>query len=285
MITLQKPIPTVPQPMAKPRRQAGEIGIVGAILIAISVVFLALFIVVPVISVFYFAFQDGMRGYIAALQDSDAVAAIRLTLLVAAIAVPLNVFFGLVGAWAIGKFRFPGRGLLLSLIELPIAVSPVVAGLIYVMLLGIHGVFGSFIDRHNIQIIFATPGIVLATIFVTFPFALRVMVPLMEAMGDNEEQAAIVLGASGLKTFFRVTAPNIKWGILYGVVLTNARAMGEFGAVSVVSGHIAGVTNTIPLQVETYYQNYNDVGAFALSSLLTLLAIVTLVAKNIMEAG
>lgn len=272
-------------PRQKRRRKAGEIGFVGAILIFVSVLFIVSMIVVPLASVFVYAFQDGIKGYISALEDSDAISAIKLTLLVAAIAVPANLFFGLVGAWAIGKFRFPGRALLLSLIELPIAVSPVVAGLIYVMLLGIHGVCGPFIDKHHLQIIFATPGIVVATMFVTFPYALRVIVPLMQATGDSEEQAAIVLGATGLKTFLRVTVPNIKWGILYGIVLTNARAMGEFGAVSVVSGHIAGLTNTIPLQVETYYQDYNNVGAFALASLLTLLAIITLVAKDIMESA
>jgi sulfate/thiosulfate transport system permease protein len=256
---------------------------IRVLLIAGAVVFLALFLLVPLCAVFYEAFQKGLGAYLAAFHEPAAQAAIQLTLLVAAIAVPANLIFGITAAWAIAKFRFPAKSLLLTLIDLPFAVSPVVSGLIYVLLFGSQGWFGPFLQAHGIKIIFAVPGIVLATIFVTFPFIARELIPLMQAQGNDEEQAALSLGASGWQTFWRVTLPNIRWGLLYGVILCNARAMGEFGAVSVVSGHIRGLTNTIPLQVEILYNEYNYVAAFAMASLLASLALVTLLIKSIAE--
>jgi sulfate transport system permease protein len=256
---------------------------IRVLLIAGAVVFLALFLLVPLCAVFYEAFQKGLGAYLEAFHEPAAQAAIQLTLLVAAIAVPANLIFGVTAAWAIAKFRFPAKSLLLTLIDLPFAVSPVVSGLIYVLLFGSQGWFGPFLQAHGIKIIFAVPGIVLATIFVTFPFIARELIPLMQAQGNDEEQAALSLGANGWQTFWRVTLPNIRWGLLYGVILCNARAMGEFGAVSVVSGHIRGLTNTIPLQVEILYNEYNYVAAFAMASLLASLALVTLLIKSIAE--
>ncbi|MGO8670373.1 MAG: sulfate ABC transporter permease subunit CysW [Capsulimonadaceae bacterium] len=243
----------------------------------------AVFLVMPLALVFSQAFQGGWRAYVDALKDPDAVASIKLTLLTASICVPLNVLFGLCAAWAISKFDFPLKNVLVTLIDLPIAVSPVIAGLIFVLTVGEHGVFGPWLDAHNIKIIFAVPGIILATTFVTFPYVARELVPVMQAQGTEEEQAAMVLGAGGWQIFRRVTLPNIKWALVYGVVLCNARAMGEYGAVSVVSGSIAGVTNTIPLQVAQCYDDFNTVGSFTLASLLAMLALVTLLIKNVVE--
>jgi sulfate transport system permease protein len=253
------------------------------LLIGTALTFIGLFLLVPLISVFAEALNKGWELYLAALVDEDARAAIKLTLITAAIAIPLNLTFGVAAAWAIAKFEFKGRSLLITLIDLPFSVSPVVAGLVYVLLFGSHGWFGPWLEEHDIKIIFAVPGIVLATVFVTFPFVARELIPLMEAQGSDEEQAAMVLGASGWQMFWHVTLPNIKWGLLYGVILANARAMGEFGAVSVVSGHIRGMTNTIPLHVEILYNEYNFVGAFACASILALLALVTLVLKSWVE--
>jgi sulfate/thiosulfate transport system permease protein len=253
------------------------------ILIGLAVGFLALFIFLPLAIVFSQAFAKGISVYWASLRTPDALAAIRLTLLAAGIAVPLNVVFGVAAAWAIGKFDFVGKSVLITLIDLPFSVSPVVSGLIYVLLFGLQGVLGPWLARHDLQIIFAVPGIVLATIFVTFPFVARELIPLVQAQGQEEEEAALALGASGWQTFFRVSLPNIKWGLLYGVILCNARAMGEFGAVSVVSGHIRGRTNTMPLHVEILYNEYQFSAAFAVASLLALLALATLVVKTIVE--
>ncbi|HET9377263.1 MAG TPA: sulfate ABC transporter permease subunit CysW [Chthoniobacterales bacterium] len=252
-------------------------------LITAASVFLVLFVVIPVCTVFHEALSKGVGAYFAAFQDSAGRSAIGLTLLVAAIAVPCNLVFGLCASWAIAKFQFPGKSLLVTFIDLPFAVSPVVSGLIYVLLFGTRGWFGPLLNSWNIQIIFAVPGIVLATIFVTFPFVARELIPLMQAQGSEEEQVALSLGASGWQTFWRITLPKAKWGLLYGVILCNARAMGEFGAVSVVSGHIRGLTNTIPLHVEILYNEYNFVAAFAMASLLTLLALFTLVIKSLLE--
>ncbi|HEX4869978.1 MAG TPA: sulfate ABC transporter permease subunit CysW [Moraxellaceae bacterium] len=256
---------------------------VRALLIGTALLFLAIFLFAPLAAVFVEAFRKGVALYLEALKDPDALAAIRLTLTAAAIAVPLNLVFGVAAAWAIAKFDFRGKQVLITLIDLPFAVSPVIAGLVYVLLFGAQGVFGDWLYEHDIQILFAVPGIVLATVFVTFPFVARELIPLMQAQGTEEEEAAITLGASGFTTFWRVTLPNIKWGILYGVILCNARAMGEFGAVSVVSGHIRGLTNTMPLQVEILYNEYNFVAAFAVASLLAFLALVTLVVKSFIE--
>ena len=256
---------------------------VRVILITVAVIFLVLFLLLPLAAVFFEAFRAGMTAYFAAITEPDAVAAIKLTLLVAAIAVPANLIFGLAASWAIAKFEFTGKSLLNSLIDLPFSVSPVISGLIYVLLFGLQGFLGPWLQSHNIQIIFALPGIVLATIFVTFPFVARELVPLMQEQGTQDEEAALSLGASGWQTFFRVTLPNIRWALLYGVVLCNARAMGEFGAVSVVSGHIRGKTNTMPLHVEILYNEYNFAAAFAVASLLALLALVTLVIKITLE--
>jgi sulfate transport system permease protein len=252
-------------------------------LLALTALFLGLFLLLPLIAVFQEAFSQGVGAYLAALADPDALAAIRLTLLVAAIAVPLNLIFGLAASWAIAKFTFPGRSLLVTLIDLPFSVSPVIAGLIYILLFGSRGWFGPWLADNDIQIIFAVPGIVLATIFVTFPFVARELIPLMEQQGTGDEEAARTLGASGWQIFRRVTLPNVKWGLLYGVLLCNARAMGEFGAVSVVSGHIRGYTNTMPLHVEILYNEYNFAAAFAVASVLALLALVTLIVKTWLE--
>ncbi|SFZ74542.1 sulfate transport system permease protein [Chitinimonas taiwanensis DSM 18899] len=252
-------------------------------LIALALAFLGFFLVLPLFSVFAEALRKGWALYVEALIEPDAIAAIQLTLIVTAIALPLNLVFGVAAAWAIAKFDFKGKSLLITLIDLPFSVSPVVAGLIYVLLFGAQGWWGAWLMEHDIKIIFAVPGIVLATVFVTFPFVARELIPLMEAQGTEEEQAAMVLGASGWQLFWKVTLPNIKWGLLYGVILCNARAMGEFGAVSVVSGHIRGMTNTIPLHVEILYNEYNFVAAFAVASILALLALVTLAAKSWVE--
>lgn len=251
------------------------------LLIAIALAFVGLFLVLPLAAVFAQAFERGFRAYLTALQEPDALAAIRLTLLTAGLVVPLNLIFGIAASWAIAKFEFRGKSLLITLIDLPFAVSPVVAGLIYVILFGLRGWMGPWLDAHGLKIIFAVPGIVLATLFVTFPLVARELIPLMQAQGSEEEEAALVLGAGGWQTFFRVTLPNIKWGLLYGIILCNARAMGEFGAVSVVSGHVRGLTNTMTLHVEILYNEYNFVGAFAVASLLALLALVTLIAKSL----
>jgi sulfate transport system permease protein len=248
-----------------------------------ALAFLGVFLLVPLAAVFAQALEKGAGAYFAALREPDALSAIKLTLLTAAISVPLNLVFGVAASWAIAKFDFPGKSFLITLIDLPFSVSPVISGLIYVLLFGLQGWAGPWLDAHNYKIIFAVPGIVLATIFVTFPFVARELIPLMQSQGKEEEEAALVLGAGGFTTFFRVTLPNIKWGVLYGVILCNARAMGEFGAVSVVSGHIRGSTNTIPLHVEILYNEYNYVAAFAVASLLALLALVTLAAKSVVE--
>ena len=250
---------------------------------AVSLGFLGLFLVLPLAAVFTEALRKGLHAYLAAMGDATALAAIQLTLLTAAIAVPANLIFGVVAAWAIAKFSFPGRSVLITLIDLPFAVSPVISGLIFVLLFGLQGWMGPWLAAHDIKIIFAVPGLVLATMFVTFPFVARELIPLMEAQGSEEEQAALSLGAGGWPTFWRVTLPNVKWALLYGVILCNARAMGEFGAVSVVSGHIRGQTNTMPLHVEILYNEYNFVGAFAVASLLAILALVTLILKTLVE--
>lgn len=256
---------------------------VRRLLISVALVFLSVFLILPLLVVFAGAFNKGIATYLAALSDPDARAAIRLTLLAAAIAVPLNVVFGIAASWAIAKFEFRGKNVLITLIDLPFSVSPVIAGLVYVLLFGLQGWLGPWLAAHDIQLIFAVPGIVLATIFVTFPFVARELIPLMQEQGTEEEEAALVLGASGFQIFWRVTLPNIRWGLLYGVILCNARAMGEFGAVSVVSGHISGLTNTIPLHVEILYNEYNFAAAFAVASLLTFLALITLAAKSLLE--
>ena len=253
------------------------------VLISIAVSFLGLFLFAPLAVVFVEASGKGFYAFLDAFRDPDAQSAIRLTLLIAAISVPANLMFGLCAAWSIAKFSFPGKSLLITLIDLPFSVSPVVSGLVYVLVFGAQGVFGKFFSAHSIQIIFAVPGIVLATIFVTFPFVARELIPLMQEQGTVEEEAALTLGASGLTTFWTVTIPNIKWGLLYGVLLCNARAMGEFGAVSVVSGHVRGLTNTIPLQVEILYNEYNSVAAFAMAVLLASLALITLGLKTLLE--
>src|ERR1051326_624340 len=254
-----------------------------ALLIGLTLGFVGLFLLLPLVMVFSAALQEGLAGAWSALSEPDAVSAIELTLLVAAIAVPLNVVFGGFAAWAVAKFDFRGKNVLFLLIDLPFSVSPVVAGLIYVLVFGMQGWLGPTLRDHDIKIIFALPGLVLATLFVTFPFVARELIPLMVDQGRGEEEAAVSLGASGLKTFLRVTLPNIKWGLLYGVLLCNARAMGEFGAVSVVSGHIRGLTNTMPLHVQVLYNDYQYVGAFAVASLLALLALVTLTLKTFLE--
>ncbi|HEY4744184.1 MAG TPA: sulfate ABC transporter permease subunit CysW [Desulfuromonadaceae bacterium] len=253
------------------------------LLTAVAVAFLALFLVLPLAAVFGQAFEKGVAVYLEALREPDALAAVKLTLITAAVAVPFNLVFGVLAAWAIAKFTFPGKNLLITLIDLPFSVSPVISGLIYVLIFGRQGWLGPFLEAHDIHIVFAVPGIILATVFVTFPFIARELIPLMEAQGRDEEEAALVLGATGLQTFFRVTLPSIRWGIIYGVILCNARAMGEFGAVSVVSGHIRGSTNTIPLHVEILYNEYNYTAAFAVASLLAFLALITLVVKTVAE--
>ncbi|MDD2852144.1 MAG: sulfate ABC transporter permease subunit CysW [Desulfuromonadaceae bacterium] len=252
-------------------------------LITTSLVFLALFLALPLAAVFSQAFEKGLSVYLEALKEPDTLSSIKLTLITAAVTVPLNLFFGVTAAWAIAKFSFPAKNLLITMIDLPFSVSPVISGLIYVLIFGLQGWIGPWLQDHDIKVVFAVPGIILATIFVTFPFVARELIPLMEAQGKEEEEAALVLGASGLQTFFLVTLPKIKWGIIYGVILCNARAMGEFGAVSVVSGHIRGMTNTVPLHVEILYNEYNYTAAFAVASLLAFLALVTLVVKTIAE--
>ncbi|TFW13220.1 sulfate ABC transporter permease subunit CysW [Massilia arenosa] len=249
----------------------------------VALLFLTVFLFVPLAAVFAEALRKGWDTYAEAVREDDAIAAIKLTLITAGIAVPLNLLFGVAASWCIAKFDFRGKSILLTLIDLPFSVSPVISGLIYVLLFGAQGWLGPWLQEHDIKILFAVPGMVLATIFVTFPFVARELIPLMQAQGTEEEQAALVLGASGWQTFRRVTLPNIKWGLLYGVILCNARAMGEFGAVSVVSGHIRGETNTIPLQVEILYNEYNFAAAFAVASLLALLALVTLAVKSLVE--
>ncbi|HLM47001.1 MAG TPA: sulfate ABC transporter permease subunit CysW [Myxococcaceae bacterium] len=253
------------------------------LLIGVALAFLGFFLVVPLVAVFSYALQKGVGAYLAAIQEPESLAAIRLTLLAAGIAVPLNLAFGLAAAWLIARFRFRGRELLLTLIDLPFSVSPVIAGLIFVLLFGRQGWLGPWLIEHDIHIIFAVPGIVLATLFITFPFVLREVLPIMQAQGSDEEEAALSLGASGWRTFVHVTLPKVKWGVLYGVLLCNARAMGEFGAVSVVSGHVRGSTNTLPLHAEILYNEYNLAGAFAVASLLTVLALVTLAIKKSIE--
>jgi sulfate transport system permease protein len=253
------------------------------LLTALALGFMGLFLVLPLAAVFVEALKGGWAAYWAALKEPDALSAIRLTLLTAAIAVPLNLVFGVAAAWCIAKFEFRGKAFLTTLIDLPFSVSPVVAGLVYVLVFGAQGWLGPWLAEHDIKIIFAVPGIVLATVFVTFPFIARELIPLMQAQGSDEEQAAQVLGAGGWQTFWHVTLPNIKWGLIYGVILCNARAMGEFGAVSVVSGHIRGQTNTMPLHVEVLYNEYQGQAAFAVASLLALLAIVTLIVKTVVE--
>ncbi len=252
-------------------------------LIGVALVFMLLFLVLPLAAVFAEALRKGTGAYLEALREPDAWSAIRLTLITAAVAVPLNLVFGIAAAWAIAKYEFRGKAFLTTLVDLPFSVSPVVAGLIYVLVFGAQGWFGPWLAAHDIKIVFAVPGIILATIFVTFPFIARELIPLMQAQGSDEEQAAIVLGATGWQTFWRVTLPNIKWGLVYGVILCNARAMGEFGAVSVVSGHIRGQTNTMPLHVEVLYNEYQSVAAFAVASLLALLALVTLAIKSFVQ--
>jgi len=268
---------------AVPRRVTAEPPFVRWLLIGVALLFLGLFLFVPLAAVFAEAFAKGFGFYFHSFDDANTLAAIKLTFIAAGIAVPLNCIFGVAAAWAIAKFDFRGKTVLITLIDLPFSVSPVVSGMIYVLLFGAQGLVGPWFIAHNIQIIFAVPGIVLATIFVTFPFVARELIPLMQAQGRTEEEAAHVLGASGWQTFWRVTLPNIKWGLIYGVILCNARAMGEFGAVSVVSGHIRGQTNTIPLHVEILYNEYNFVGAFAVASLLTFLALITLGLKTWVE--
>jgi sulfate transport system permease protein len=252
-------------------------------LIGVALVFIFLFLILPLAAVFTEALRKGAGAFFEAFKEPDAWSAIRLTLITAAIAVPMNLVFGVAAAWAIAKYEFKGKAFLTTLVDLPFSVSPVVAGLVYVLLFGAHGWFGPWLQAHDVKIIFAVPGIVLATIFVTFPFIARELIPLMQAQGTEEEQAAQVLGATGWQTFWHVTLPNIKWGLIYGVILCNARAMGEFGAVSVVSGHIRGQTNTMPLHVEILYNEYQSVAAFAIASLLALLALVTLVIKSFVE--
>jgi sulfate/thiosulfate transport system permease protein len=265
------------------RNPADERPLAKILLIGLALVFLAFFLLLPLVSVFVEAFRKGWSEYYEALIEPDAAAAIRLTLLVAAISVPLNLVFGLCASWAIAKFEFKGKSFLITLIDLPFSISPVISGLVYVLLFGSNSLLGPILKSQGITILFAVPGIVLATVFVTFPFVARELIPLMEDQGTGDEEAALSLGASGWQTFWYVTLPNIKWGLLYGVLLCNARAMGEFGAVSVVSGHIRGLTNTMPLHVEILYNEYNFVAAFAVASLLALLALVTLALKTLLE--
>ncbi len=272
-------------PVRRPRFRdaATESPLARAVLIAVAVLFLAAFLLLPLVAVFVEAFRNGTGAFLEAIGEPDALAAIRLTLLVAAISVPLNLVFGITAAWAIAKFEFKGKSFLITLIDLPFSISPVISGMVYILLFGSQSVLGPWLRSHGIDILFAVPGIVLATVFVTFPFVARELIPLMQDQGSGDEEAALSLGASGWQTFRFVTLPNIKWGVLYGVLLCNARAMGEFGAVSVVSGHIRGLTNTMPLHVEILYNEYNFVAAFSVAALLALLALVTLVLKTILE--
>ena len=265
------------------RTAGSEPALVRWVIVAIAVLFMTVFLVLPLVTVFTQALVRGIGPYIGALANPDARTAIRLTILVAAISVALNLVFGLTAAWAIAKFEFRGKSVLITLIDLPFSISPVISGLVFVLLFGAQGFFGRFLQDHDVQIIFALPGIILATVLVTFPFVARELIPLMQEQGTQEEEAALSLGASGLQTFWRVTLPNVKWALLYGVLLCNARAMGEFGAVSVVSGHIRGETSTMPLHVEILYNEYQFTAAFAVASLLALLALVTLVLKSLLE--
>jgi sulfate/thiosulfate transport system permease protein len=289
--------------MSGAQTQGREVRGVAILLLALSVLILLVLVIVPLLSVFSMAFAKGLDPFLAAISHPDTLSAIKLTLTTAAIAVPLNTVFGVTAAWAISKFEFRGKSLLISLIDLPFSVSPVIAGLVFVLLFGSRGIFGSFLSEHDLRIVYATPGVILATVFITFPFVARELIPLMQAQGAEEELAAVTLGAGGLQTFFRVTLPNIKWGIIYGVVVCSARAMGEFGkwgiiygvvvcsaramgefgAVSVVSGHVRGMTNTLPLHVEILYNEYDQVGAFSVASLLTLVSLVALVVKKVIE--
>jgi len=272
--------------MAEPVSRPGAASWTGLIvrwtLITISLLFLAALLLAPLVTIFAVAFQKGWQAYSATLTDPDTVSSIRLTLITVLLVVPMNTIFGLAASWSIAKFEFPGKSFLITLIDLPMAVSPVIAGLAFVLLFGLNGWFGPWLRQHDVSIIFALPGIILATMFVTFPYVARELIPLMQQLGNDEEEAAITLGAGAWMTFFRVTLPKIRWGLLYGVILCNARTMGEFGAVSVVSGHIRGLTNTMPLQIEILY-NDNFVGAFAVASLLTLPALVTLIVKTLVE--
>jgi sulfate/thiosulfate transport system permease protein len=271
------------RPTRRPQRVRAEPEFIRWIIVGTAVAFLTIFLVLPLVVVFQQALVRGIGPYIGALTHPDAVAAVKLTLWVAAISVALNLVFGLVAAWAIAKFKFRGKSVLITLIDLPFSVSPVISGLVFVLLFGAQGFFGAYLQAHDIKVIFALPGIVLATVLVTFPFVARELIPLMQEQGTQEEEAAISLGASGLQTFFRVTLPNVKWALLYGVLLCNARAMGEFGAVSVVSGHIRGETNTMPLHIEILYNEYQFMASFAVASVLALLALVTLIAKVVLE--
>ncbi len=268
---------------SRPGRNTLSSAVTRWVFIGLSLFFLAALLIAPLLSVFGMAFEKGIEAYLHSFSDSDTYAAIRLTLLTAAIVVPLNTVFGIAAAWSIAKFEFKGKSMLITAIDLPIAVSPVISGLIYVLVFGAQGWFGHWLIEHDYSIIFAVPGIVLATMFVTFPYVARELIPLMEQLGNDEEEAAITLGAGGFMTFFRVTLPKIRWGLVYGVILCNARAMGEFGAVSVVSGHVRGITNTMPLHIEVLYNEYKFVGAFAVASLLTMLAVVTLIIKTLIE--
>ena len=273
---LSRPTAVAPRALAEPP-------LVRGVLILVALAYLGFFLVMPLTAVFSQALEKGLAAYLAAIREPLALAALKLTLLTAAIAVPLNLIFGLAAAWAIAKFDFPGKNALITLIDLPFAVSPVISGMIFILLFGRQGTFGPWLAEHDIRIVFAFPGLALATTFVTFPFVARELIPVMQAAGKEEEEAARVLGAGGWQTFFRITLPNVKWGLLYGVILCNARAMGEFGAVSVVSGHVRGKTNTLPLHVEILYNEYNFQAAFAVASLLAFLALVTLAAKSVVE--
>ena len=268
------------RPLSRPTTEPVAVRV---LLIAAALGFLALFLALPLAIVFEQALEKGVSAYLAAVREPNALAALRLTLLTAAIAVPANLVFGVAASWAIARFEFPGRSFLLTLIDLPFAISPVISGVVFILLFGRQGWLGPWLGAHDVKVVFAVPGIVLATVFVTFPFVARELIPVMQAQGREEEEAAVVLGASGWQVFWRVTLPNVKWGLLYGVILCNARAMGEFGAVSVVSGHIRGLTNTLPLHVEILYNEYQFQAAFAVASLLALLALVTLVAKSVVE--
>jgi sulfate/thiosulfate transport system permease protein len=267
----------------RPGRDTVRAALLRIGLIVVSLTFLAALLLAPLLTVFAVAFSRGVHAYIASLTDAETRSALRLTLITAAVVVPLNTLFGLAASWCIAKFEFKGKSFFITLIDLPLAVSPVISGMLFVLLFGLQGWFGEWLQEHDISIIFALPGIILATMFVTFPYVARELIPLMQQLGNDEEEAAITLGAGAWMTFFRVTLPKVRWGLLYGVILCNARAMGEFGAVSVVSGHIRGLTNTLPLHIEILYNEYNFVGAFAVASLLTLLAVLTLIIKTLVE--